>query len=65
LAPNGLGTIVDPAADLTTVFNISQSTHGRWKPFREDSVTFDHLELTEHWLKLAAKRGFAALEWRR
>ena len=59
LAPNGLGTIVDPAADFTTVFNISETTHGRWKPFRKASVTFDHLELTEHWLQLAGKRGFA------
>ena len=58
LAPNGLGTIVDPNADLTTVFNISQTDHARWKPFRESSSTFDHLELTEHWLKLGSKRGF-------
>ena len=58
LAPNGLGTIVDPTAALTTVFNIAEGTYQRWKPYRKTSVTFDHLELTEHWLQLAAKRGF-------
>lgn len=58
LAPNGVGTIVDPAGSATTVFNISQSTHARWKPFRKASSTFDHLELTEHWLGLGQKRGF-------
>ncbi len=59
LAPNGLGTIVDPAGDNTTVFNISQSNYERWKPYRVASTTWDHIELTEHWLQLAAKRGFA------
>lgn len=59
LAPNGLGTIVDPAADLTTVFNISETTYQRWKPYRKGSVTFDHIELTEHWQQLEAKRQFA------
>jgi hypothetical protein len=59
LGPNGLGTIVDPAAAASTVFNISETTSPRWKPFREASSTFDHLELTEHHQKLAAKRGFA------
>jgi hypothetical protein len=58
LAINGLGTVVDPAAGLTTVFNIAEGTYPRWKPFRKASVTFDHLELTEHWLQLGAKRGF-------
>lgn len=58
LAPNGLGVIVDPAASATTVFNIPEGTYQRWKPFRKSSVTFDHLELTEHWLQLGAKRGF-------
>lgn len=57
LAPNGLGTIVDPAAALTTVFAIAEGTYQRWKPFRKASVTFDHLELTEHWQQLAQKRG--------
>ena len=56
--PNGLGTIVDPAAGLTTVFNILETTYPRHKPFRKASVTFDHLELTEHWLDLGSKRGF-------
>jgi len=58
LCPNGLGTIVDPAAALSTVFNIAESDYPRWKPFRKSSTTFDHLEVTEHWLQLAAKRGF-------
>jgi hypothetical protein len=58
LAPNGLGTIVDPDANLSTVFDIAEASYPRWKPFRKASVTFDHLELTEHWLQLAAKRGF-------
>lgn len=58
LAPNGLGTILDPSASSTTVFNISETTYPRWKPFRKASITFDHLELTEHWLQLGAKRGF-------
>lgn len=58
LAPNGLGTIVDPAAGSSTVFNIVEATYPRWKPYRKASVTFDHMELTEHWLQLAAKRGF-------
>jgi len=58
LAPNGLGTIVDPAAALSTVFNIAEANYPRWKPFRKASSTFDHLELTEHWLQLGSKRGF-------
>jgi len=58
LAPNGLGTILDPGAALTTVFNISETTNERWKPYRKASTTFDHLELTEHWLQLGQKRGF-------
>ena len=58
LGPNGLGTIVDPTAALTTVFNIAEGTYQRHKPYRKTSVTFDHLELTEHWLQLGQKRGF-------
>lgn len=58
LAPNGIGTILDPDAAATTVFNISQSTYQRWKPYRVASSTFDHMEVTEHWLKLGQKRGF-------
>lgn len=58
LAPNGVGTIVDPAAALSTVFNIAESTYPRSKPYRKTSVTFDHLEVTEHWLQLGNKRGF-------
>jgi hypothetical protein len=58
LAPNGLGVILDPDADYTTVFGISETDYPRWKPFRKSSVTCDHLEFTEFWLKLAGKRGF-------
>lgn len=56
-APNGFATIVDPDAVNTTVFNISQTTYPRWKPYRQASATFDHLEVTEHWNALAVKRG--------
>jgi hypothetical protein len=56
--PNGLGVIVDPAAAVSTVFNIVEATYPRHKPYRKASVTFDHLELTEHWLQLGQKRGF-------
>ncbi|KKL61699.1 hypothetical protein LCGC14_2192670, partial [marine sediment metagenome] len=58
LAPNGLGTIVDPAASISTAFGIAEGTAQRWKPYRQSSSTFDHLEVTEHWLQLGAKRGF-------
>lgn len=58
LAPNGLGTIVDPAAASTTVHGISQSTYQRWKPYRVASVTCDHIEFAEHWQQLSQKRGF-------
>lgn len=58
LAPNGIGTIVDPDAGITTKFQIAEATYPRWKPFRKASVTFDHLELTEFWQKLGSKRGF-------
>ena len=52
---NGLFEIVDPNAAATTVFNISQTTFPRWKPFREASSTWDHIEVTEHIRKLRAK----------
>lgn len=58
LAPNGLGTIVDPDAAASTVFGISETTSPRWKPYRKASVTFDHLEVQEHWIQLAQHRGF-------
>ena len=57
-AKNGLLSIVDPAGDLTTVLNISQTTYPRWKPFRKTSGTFDHLEVTEFLQKLEAKEHF-------
>lgn len=58
LGLNGLGVVVDPDAGLSTAFGISESTYPRSKPFRKASVTFDHVELTEHWIQLAGKRGF-------
>ncbi|MGE0451082.1 MAG: hypothetical protein AB7Q29_16030 [Vicinamibacterales bacterium] len=58
LAPNGLGTIVDPTGSLTTVHNISETDNGRSKPYRKVSVTHDHIELTEFWRKLGIHRGF-------
>ena len=54
-APNGLLDIVDPDEDSTTVFNISQSTYPRWKPYRKASASFDHIEVTEHFRQLRAK----------
>lgn len=57
--PHGVGDIADPDANYTTVYGISEATYPRWKPFRKQSVTFDHLEVQEHWLQLAAKRGYA------
>lgn len=55
VARQGLMDIVDPAAVNTTTMGISTSTYARWKPLRVASSTFDHIELTEHWAKLAAK----------
>lgn len=54
-ARHGLQTIIDPDEVNTTVLNISETTFPRWAPFREASATFDHIELTEHWQKLAAQ----------
>ncbi len=54
-APNGLLDIVDPDANSTTVFNISQTTYPRWKPYIKASGTFDHIEVTEHFRQLRAK----------
>lgn len=58
LAPNGLGTILDPAAEYTSVFGIDEGDYRRWRPYRQDSVTCDHMEFTEHWQKLGQKRGY-------
>ncbi len=57
LAPNGLGTLLDPTAAVTTVHNISESTYPRWKPFRITSVTPDHMEVQEYFLRHGSKRG--------
>lgn len=58
LAPNGAGTILDPAAAATTVFGVSETTNPGWKPVRKTSTTFDHMELQEFWGFLESKRGF-------
>lgn len=58
-APNGIGNIVDPDANASTVMNIIEGTYARWKPFRKASGTFDHIEVSEHWTQLGVKRGFA------
>ena len=50
---HGLSTIIDPDEVNSTVLGIAESAYPRWKPLREASGTFDHLELTEHWQKLA------------
>jgi hypothetical protein len=59
LAPSGLGTIVDPAAALSTAFGIAESGNTRWKPYRVASSTFDHMEVQEHWRQLGVKRQMA------
>lgn len=58
LAPNGIGTILDPNAAIASAFTIAESTYPRWKPYRKASATFDHMELTEFWLQMGTKRGF-------
>lgn len=55
VARNGFMDIVDPDNTLTTIFGISEATHARHRPFREASGAFDHIELTEHWQKLAGQ----------
>jgi len=55
LTPNGVGTILDPAGDSTTVFGIAEGTWENWKPYRVASTTFDHLEVQEHHLQLSSK----------
>lgn len=54
-ARNGIMDIVDPDAANSTVFAVVEATYPRWKPYREASATFDHIEVTEHWQKLRAK----------
>lgn len=54
-ATNGIMDIVDPDALSTTVFGIAQGTYPRWKPFRQASSTWDHIEITEFLQKLRAK----------
>jgi len=56
LAPNGIGTILDPDAAATTVFNISQTDYPRWKPYRKASATLDHMEVSDFFAQLAEKR---------
>jgi hypothetical protein len=57
-AKNGLIDIVDPAGAATTVFNISEASFPRWKPFRTSSSTFDHIEVTEFVQKHQAKSTY-------
>tara|TARA_Y100000310_G_scaffold273098_1_gene288394 strand:- start:6568 stop:7881 length:1314 start_codon:yes stop_codon:yes gene_type:complete len=59
LAKNGQADIIDPDANLTTVFNIAEGTFARWRPFRKASATFDHIEITEFMQKLAAKSTYS------
>jgi hypothetical protein len=53
-APNGLYNLIYDAS-ITTVLGIAESGAPRWKPFRDASATFDHIEVTEFRRKLAAK----------
>lgn len=55
LCQNGLLDIVDPDANNAACMGITEATHPRWKPYRETSATFDHIEVTEHWRKLRSK----------
>ncbi len=55
LCYNGLLSIIDPDEDASTVMGIAEGTYDRWKPLREASATFDHIEVTEHWRKLRAQ----------
>ena len=57
-AKNGLMTIVDPDAAASTVFNIAEGTWVRWKPYRQVSSTFDHMEVTEFLRRQGAKSTF-------
>lgn len=55
VARHGLSSIIEPDDVNTTVLGIAEGTYPAWRPFKEASGTFDHLELTEHWRKLAAQ----------
>ena len=55
---NGQAQVIDPDANLTTVFNIAEGTYARWKPFRVSSGTFDHIEVTEFLRRLQAKSTY-------
>lgn len=57
-AKNGFMDIIDPDANLSTVFTISEATYPRWKPYRKASSTFDHIELTEFFRQHAAKSTY-------
>lgn len=52
---NGIMQLVDPDENFTTVLGLAESAAPRWKPFREASAAFNHIEVTEHWRKLRAK----------
>lgn len=59
IAPHGFGSIIDPDENFTTVLNIAEGDHPEWQPYRQASVTFDHIEVTEFVRKLRAKSGGA------
>lgn len=52
---NGIMNLVDPDENFTTVLGLAEADAPRWKPFREASAAFGHIEVTEHWRKLRAK----------
>lgn len=55
---NGQAQVIDPDANLTTVFGIAEGTYPRWRPYRVASGTFDHIEVTEFARRLAAKSTY-------
>lgn len=57
-AKNGIIDIIDPLGAATTVFNVAEATHPRWKPYRVASGTFDHIEVTEFVAKHAGKSTY-------
>lgn len=53
ISRHGLSSIIEPDDVNTTVLGIAEGTYPAWRPWKEASASFDHLELTEHWQKLA------------
>lgn len=52
---NGIMQLIDPDENFTTVLGLAEATAPRWRPFREASAAFGHIEVTEHWRKMRAK----------